>query len=68
MFSGLLDIFVKRSNAAVSKWRYDVRNRLVAHVFYDNGQEFIQFSNGEEMLVETVWHWEFGRVLEYASS
>ncbi len=42
-------------NAAVSQWGYDVRNRLVADVFYDNGQEFIQFTNGKEMLVETAW-------------
>lgn len=55
-------------NAAVSQWGYDVRNRLVADVFYDNGQEFIQFTNGKEMLVETAWRWEFGRVLEYANS
>lgn len=31
-------------NSAPSKWGYDVRNRLVADVFYDNGQEFIQFT------------------------
>jgi hypothetical protein len=30
-------------------------------------QEFIQFTNGKEILVETAWRWEFGRVLEYAS-
>jgi hypothetical protein len=26
---------------------------LVADVFYDNGTEFIQFTNGKEMLLET---------------
>ncbi|WP_196520871.1 hypothetical protein [Nostoc sp. WHI] len=42
--------------------------RLVADVFYDQGTEFIKFTNGKEMLVETAWHWEWERVLEYASS
>lgn len=55
-------------NTAVSKWGCDVRNRLVADVFYENGQEFIQFTNGKEILVETAWRWEWERVLEYALS
>ncbi|WP_181154577.1 hypothetical protein [Nostoc sp. 'Peltigera membranacea cyanobiont' N6] len=29
--------------------------RLVADMFYDNGQEFIQFTNRKEILVETAW-------------
>jgi hypothetical protein len=35
---------------------------------FDNGQEFIQFTKGKEILVETAWRWEWERVLEYASS
>jgi hypothetical protein len=46
----------------------DVRNRLVVDVFYDNGQEFIQFTKVKEILVETAWRWEWERVLEYTSS
>ncbi|WP_292875752.1 hypothetical protein [Nostoc sp. NMS1] len=55
-------------NAAVTQWGYDMRNCLVADVFFDNGQEFIQFTNGKEILVETAWRWECKRVLEYISS
>ncbi|MBD2532525.1 hypothetical protein H6G97_24255 [Nostoc flagelliforme FACHB-838] len=39
-------------------------NRLVADVFYDNGTEFIKFTNGKEILVETAWRWEWERVLD----
>lgn len=55
-------------NSAASKWGYDVRNRLVADVFYDNGTEFIKFTRGKEITVETACPWERERVLEYASS
>lgn len=55
-------------NAAAKMWGDDVRNRLVADVFYDNGQEFIKFSNGKELVVETAWRWEWERVLQYATS
>jgi hypothetical protein len=48
--------------------KYDVRNRLIADVFDDNGQEFIQFTNGKEILVEAASRWEWERVLKYASS
>ncbi|MBD2242941.1 hypothetical protein [Nostoc sp. FACHB-888] len=41
-------------NSAISHWGYNVRNRLIADVFYDNGQEFIQFTDGKEILVETA--------------
>ncbi|WP_373529126.1 hypothetical protein [Nostoc sp.] len=47
---------------------YDLRNQLAADVFYDNGTEFIQFTNGKEIVVETAWRWEWERVLEYVSS
>ncbi|MBD2496699.1 hypothetical protein [Nostoc sp. FACHB-280] len=49
-------------------WGYDVRNRIVADVFYDDGAEFIKFTNGKEITVETAWRWEWERVLKYASS
>ncbi|WP_242056683.1 MULTISPECIES: hypothetical protein [unclassified Nostoc] len=49
-------------------WGYDVRNRLVADMFYDDGAEFIKFTNGKEITVETAWRWEWERVLKYASS
>ncbi len=55
-------------NAAVKMWGYDLRNQLVADVFYSDGTEFIKFTNGKEITVETAWRWEFGRVLNYASS
>lgn len=48
-------------------WSYDVRNQLVVDVFYDNGTEFIKFTNGKEITVETVWRWDWERVLKYAS-
>ncbi|MEH1810712.1 hypothetical protein [Nostoc sp.] len=47
---------------------YDLRNRLVADVFYDNGTEFFKFTNGKEMTVETAWRWEWEPVLQYANS
>ncbi len=54
-------------NASAKMWGNDLRNRLVADVFYDNGQEFIKFSNGKELVVETAWRWEWERVLQYAT-
>jgi hypothetical protein len=55
-------------NAAASMWGYDIRNRLVADVFYDEGTEFIKFTNGKEITVETAWRWGWERVLQYVSS
>ncbi|MFB2771970.1 hypothetical protein ACE1AT_22200 [Pelatocladus sp. BLCC-F211] len=55
-------------NSAASVWGYDLRNQLVADVFYDNGKEFIKFTNGKEILVETAWRWEWERVLNYATN
>ncbi|MBD2441323.1 hypothetical protein [Nostoc sp. FACHB-110] len=55
-------------NAAAKTWGYDVRNRLVADVFYDEGTEFIKFTNGKKITVETAWRWEWERVLEYATN
>ncbi len=55
-------------NSAASVWGYDLRNRLVADVFYDNGKEFIKFTNSKVILVETAWRWEWERVLNYATS
>ncbi|QKQ77698.1 hypothetical protein FBB35_06855 [Nostoc sp. TCL240-02] len=43
-------------------------NRLVTDVFYDEGTEFIKFTNGKEILVETAWRWEWEQGLQYASS
>lgn len=39
---------------AAKTWGYDVRNRLVADVFYDNGTEFIRFTNGKEITVDAA--------------
>lgn len=55
-------------NAAAKMWGNELRNRLVADVFYDHGQEFIKFTNGKELVVETAWRWEWERVLQYATS
>lgn len=55
-------------NSAASVWGYDLRNRLVADVFYDNGKELIKFTNEKIILVETAWRWEWERVLNYATS
>ncbi len=46
-------------------WGYDLRNQLVADVFYDEGREFIKFTNGKEITVETAWRWGWERVLQY---
>lgn len=54
-------------NAAASIWGYDVRNQLVADVFYDEGTEFIKFTNGKEIKIETAWRWEWDRLLNYAT-
>ncbi|WGV24208.1 hypothetical protein [Halotia branconii] len=55
-------------NAAAKTWGYDLRNRLVADVFYDNGTEFIKFTNGKEITVDTAWRWEWERLLKYATN
>ncbi|MBD2168861.1 hypothetical protein H6G04_31275 [Calothrix membranacea FACHB-236] len=55
-------------NAAASMWGYDVRNQLVADICYEDGREFIKFTNGKEITVETAWRWEWKRVLNYATS
>lgn len=55
-------------NSAAKMWGYDKRNQLVADVFYDNGKEYIQFTNGKKMLVETAWLWGWERVLQYATT
>lgn len=54
-------------NTAASMWGYDLRNQLVADVFYDNGTEFIQFINGKEITVETAWCWGWERLFNYAT-
>ncbi|BAY38244.1 hypothetical protein NIES2111_25890 [Nostoc sp. NIES-2111] len=45
-------------NAATSMWGYDVCNQLVADVFYDEGTEFIKFTNGQKITVDTAWRTE----------
>lgn len=55
-------------DGAAKVWGTDVRNRLVADVFFDEGREYIKFINAKEMLVETAWRWGWERVLEYASN
>jgi hypothetical protein len=55
-------------NAAAKMWGYDVRNRLVADVFYENGAEFIKFANGKEITVDAAWRWEWERLLKYATN
>jgi hypothetical protein len=52
-----LTLCLKKSKASL--WGYDVRNQLVADVFCDNGKEFIKFTNGKEITVETAWRWEW---------
>ncbi len=47
---------------------YDLRNQIVADVFYDNGKEFIKFTNDEVILVETAWRMGWERVLNYATN
>jgi hypothetical protein len=54
-------------NGAGTTWGQDLRNQLVVDVFYDGGKEFIKFTNGKEMLVETAWRWGWERVLNYAT-
>ncbi|MBD2491988.1 hypothetical protein [Aulosira sp. FACHB-615] len=49
-------------------WGNNVCNRLVADVFYDEGTEFIKFTNGKEITVETAWRWEWERLLKYATN
>ncbi len=49
-------------------WGYDKRNQLVADIVYDQGKEYIVFTNGKEMLLEIAWRWGWERVLDYASS
>ena len=49
-------------------WGYDRRNQLVADIIYDKGKEYIIFTNGKEMLIETAWRWGWERILDYASS
>ncbi|MEH2308071.1 hypothetical protein [Nostoc sp.] len=45
---------------------YAIASLLMCFIAF--GQEFIKFTNGKEILVETAWRWEWERVLEYASS
>ncbi|MGB6297816.1 MAG: hypothetical protein WBF90_16755 [Rivularia sp. (in: cyanobacteria)] len=53
---------------AANMWGYDKRNQLVADIIYDSGKEYIVFTNGKEMLVETAWRWGWERVLDYANN
>lgn len=53
---------------AANMWGYDKRNQLVANIVYERGKEYIVFTNGKEMLMETAWRWGWERVLDYASS
>ncbi len=53
---------------AANKWGYDKRNQLVADIIYDNGKEYIVFTNSKEMLLETAWRWGWERVLDYANT
>ncbi|WP_242049363.1 hypothetical protein [Aulosira sp. FACHB-615] len=53
-------------NAAAKTWGYDVRNRLVADVFYDEGTEFIKFTNGKKITVDAAWRWDWERLMKYA--
>ncbi len=55
-------------DGAAKIWGNDVRNRLVADVFIDEGREYIKFTNGKEILLDTAWRWGWERVLEYASN
>ncbi|MBD2468822.1 hypothetical protein [Nostoc sp. FACHB-145] len=41
---------------------------FVVDVFYDNGTEFIKFTNGKEITVDTAWRWEWERLLKYATN
>ncbi|BBD62713.1 hypothetical protein NIES2109_55630 (plasmid) [Nostoc sp. HK-01] len=53
---------------AAKMWGYDVRNRLVADVFYDESTEFIKFTNGKEITVNAAWRWEWERLMKYATN
>ncbi len=35
-------------------WKYDALHQIVADVFYDDGKELIEFTNGKEITVETA--------------
>ncbi|MEL6457058.1 MAG: hypothetical protein AAFQ91_02235 [Cyanobacteria bacterium J06621_15] len=52
---------------AAKMWGDDRRNQLVADIVYESGKEYIVFTNGKEMLIETAWRWGWERVLDYAS-
>lgn len=64
----LQSIGQKWRNGDAKIWGQDLCNQLVADVFYDSGKEFIKFTNGKEMLVETAWYWGWERVLSYATT
>ncbi|AFY31752.1 hypothetical protein [Calothrix sp. PCC 7507] len=53
---------------AAQIWGYDRRNQLVADIVYERGKEYIVFTNGKEMLIDTAWQWGWERVLTYAIS
>lgn len=53
---------------AAKVWGYDQRNQLVVNIVCEKGKDYIVFTNGKEMLVETAWRWGWERVLKYATS
>ena len=53
---------------SVKMWGYDLRNQLVANIASNQGREYIVFTNGKKLLVETAWRWGWERVLNYATT
>ncbi|MEH2338895.1 hypothetical protein [Nostoc sp.] len=54
--------------AAQEQWGYDVRNRLVSNVYFDNEREYIKFSNGRTLRVDTAYRCGWNSTLEYATT
>ncbi|MTJ52272.1 hypothetical protein FJR38_06110 [Anabaena sp. UHCC 0253] len=53
---------------SVKMWGYDLRNQLVANIASNQAREYIVFTNGKKLLVETAWRWGWERVLNYATT
>jgi hypothetical protein len=55
-------------DGAAKIWGYDLRNQLVANIARERRREYIEFSNGKQLLVETAWRWGWERVLNYVTT
>ncbi|MDZ8104708.1 MAG: hypothetical protein RM338_03670 [Nostoc sp. DedQUE12a] len=54
--------------AAEEHWGYDVRNRLVLDIYYSSEREYIKFTNGRTIQVETAYLCGWDSTLEYATT